>query len=679
MTIAPAPNSLTTTSSCSSLSADDALLTTSSYGFSRSVSSGGSARPAGRRPPIYGLARDVMRIIFRCFSRNTLARISTVSTVWRSLVHSDVDLVDLLYNGNTTPPSSPPRGACFPSNPHVPSMPAQPYSLRQQGWESLGTPDYPFPEPLLKWLAVNDGLKRPLPLQQLIVGPLALGIDAVLECQPLSGVTTSAFIAALWRAVVSRLPQHLAVFCSVEALPSTMATVRKVLCTLPLADADSALRIVITRQPRERMGLKFNDGTLILKSVNRSRVAHGFGADKFVGKRLTHVNGKSVETLEQVSRMVANQTAIQLRFESRGIAAGVWWDERRYVCGGKVQDVPFTVSLSAVDENGARAGGFAGAANLTLRFCDEKKPKRLWCNGIFRKQWGHRETAKEKRDKKKRQSAALLDSLSADGEHLLDEYHGEAFAEVTIKTSPSERLGIKFQDGTLVLKSVNPSLRAHRHGVARFTGRRLTHVNGIPVKTLDEVKDVVSNKTTILTVEQADRTGRAAARHVCPPVPPDDRTPFVAVFAAPTPFECPMPLRAPIRACLPHSAEHYYVSVSASGDELDALENWMCDLAIHTIVVCCQESSVVPVSRRVGGVAVTAGASPLSLAGERIFVASASSLHLVPRADLVVVLSPTETSCHLPPHYPPVFYFNAMSHAGVPASPNKGASVTFLK
>eukprot|EP00755_Sulcionema_specki_P011386 Sspe_Gene.7642::Locus_2589_Transcript_2_2_Confidence_0.667_Length_1521::g.7642::m.7642 len=59
-------------------------------------------------------------------------------------------------------------------------------------------------------------------------------------------------------------------------------------------------------------------------------------------------------------------------------------------------------------------------------------------------------------------------------------------SEVTVHRRTDEGLGCHLQEMFLV--DVAPDSAAHRAGVSKFIGRRLTHTNGVPVSTPDDVK-----------------------------------------------------------------------------------------------------------------------------------------------------------------------------------------------
>eukprot|EP01060_Flectonema_neradi_P026051 TRINITY_DN3489_c6_g1_i1.p1 TRINITY_DN3489_c6_g1~~TRINITY_DN3489_c6_g1_i1.p1 ORF type:complete len:639 (+),score=103.56 TRINITY_DN3489_c6_g1_i1:34-1950(+) len=543
---------------------------------------------------------DVMLIVLRMLKRHEVATCSMVCGRWRRLIHGDIDLVVDLYAGNSS----------------------------GKGWESLGTPAQPIPEPLLNWLSVSDLLQKPLPIQRAIVSPMVMGIDAVLQCQPQAGVTTSAIIAALWKATSSRLPQHLVVYCSNDILHSAVNSVKKIVDNIPAADPGTKINIM--RRPKDRLGLKFNDGTLVLKSVNARRVAHNYGAGKFVGKRLTHVNGNAVSTLAQVSRIVANKTALRLRFEGRGIAEGIWWEEHQ--CGGNVQGVPFTISVSPVD-NLKPAQPPPGIASLTLRFSDVRKNKRSssWCVCFF----GERGWRKPfQRQNKKRDS---------EQDELLNKTPNNEVSEVTVRRSPTERLGIKFLDGTLVLKSVNPTLKAHRHGVSKFTGRRLTHVNGIEVKTLEEVRNVIKHKTTFVTVESTEGL-KAEHKSVLKSTHEQVERPVTVLSTPHAENASSVGLNgSPIRAQMCSAAEHFCVLGCENdiGKMTDKIDDLMCEILIPSILIVCNDEHTTEVADALGGHVID-GKPPSEF--EHILVVSPRNIGFAPRVSFVVVTTPTSPS-----------------------------------
>ena len=549
------------------------------------------------------LVDDVMLITLKMLTRNEIATCSMVCGRWRRLIHGDVDLVVELYAGNSN----------------------------SKGWESLGTPTQPIPEPLLNWLSVSDLLQKPLPIQRAIVSPMVMGIDAVLQCQPQAGVTTSAIIAALWKATSSRLPQHLVVYCSNDILLSAVNSVKKVVENIP--SADPGTKINIMRRPKDRLGLKFNDGTLVLKSVNARRVAHNYGAGKFVGKRLTHVNGNAVSTLAQVSRIVANKTALRLRFEGRGIAEGIWWEEHQ--CGGSVQGVPFTISVSPVD-NLKPAQQPPGIASLTFRFSDERKNKRSssWCMCFF----GERGWRKPFLGKNKKR-----ETISERDELLEKNSQGTEVSEVTVRRTPTERLGIKFIDGSLVLKSVNPTLKAHRHGVSKFTGRRLTHVNGVAVKTLEEVRKVIKHKTTFVTVESTE--GLKAEHKSVLKGNHEQRERPVTVLSTPHSENAASVglTGSPIRAAMCSAAEHFCVLGCENDIQrmTDTIDDLMCEILIPSILVVCEEAHTQEVADSLGG-HVISDKPPSEF--EHILVASPNNIGFAPRVSFVAVTTPTTPS-----------------------------------
>ena len=643
--------------------------------------------------PSQRVARDVMLCILSYLSRREVARCMMISTRWREVIHSDASLVEGMYT--TTDDGE---------------------------WSSIGTPSMSLPEDLLKWLSVSEWFRRPLPSQRALLAPLVLGCGGIIQCAPLAGISTAAVIASIWKAITSRLPQHLVIYCHRSSTSSTASSVKRVIGNIPVV-ATAANKLRITRnEPEERMGLKFNEGSLVLKSVNAKRIAHFCGAGEFVGKRLTHVNDLKVTSLAEVARTAALHSTVTLRFEGRGVADRVFWDDSSYLGGGSVQGVPFSLAISPYDNPQTVTPLEDTISFLTLRF-SEKQPqttKEQYMEealserggdggGAHRCSWAFCFLARKFRGRCFRKDHCTRKvKLDSDDD---DQYH-----EVTIKRTPSERLGIKFEDGTLVLKSVNPSLKAHSHGVSKLTGRSLTHVNGVEVSTLEEVKKMVRMRTTFVTMEQGDCPTSVPqleknTTHSDPPpttlitspldggdiLYEEDTHRFDSLFARPTPIT--------IRMEGSQAARHHYVvlrdihrdagEIGAHADanvrrssmlrqQIDLLEEILCEMMVTSLLIVCETTAMCDVvAERVGGTVLCRENEGRYNAAnnwmeENVLVVPWDCVALAPRVSLVVVFA-REGRVEGENAFGPWFANSLHLSGAQPSHPEiSGASLTFV-
>eukprot|EP01060_Flectonema_neradi_P003351 TRINITY_DN12147_c0_g1_i1.p1 TRINITY_DN12147_c0_g1~~TRINITY_DN12147_c0_g1_i1.p1 ORF type:complete len:454 (+),score=93.30 TRINITY_DN12147_c0_g1_i1:38-1363(+) len=89
-------------------------------------------------------------------------------------------------------------------------------------------------------------------------------------------------------------------------------------------------------------------------------------------------------------------------------------------------------------------------------------------------------------------SAAVAAPPPAAASHFIDDENN-----VTIHKSNQEGLGCVLEE--MLLRSVAPHTPAHTHGLQRFLGRKLTHVNNVPVDDLDAVQKISATDTVQLT------------------------------------------------------------------------------------------------------------------------------------------------------------------------------------
>eukprot|EP01061_Rhynchopus_euleeides_P005635 TRINITY_DN14857_c0_g4_i1.p1 TRINITY_DN14857_c0_g4~~TRINITY_DN14857_c0_g4_i1.p1 ORF type:complete len:790 (+),score=278.38 TRINITY_DN14857_c0_g4_i1:25-2394(+) len=655
--------------------------------------------------PSQRVAKDVVLRIMSYLTKREVALCMRINSRWREVIHSDVGLIEQLY---TTEGSD--------------------------GWGSVGTPDMSFPEELMRWLSVSEWFRKPLPSQRVLLTPLVMGCGGIIQCSPLAGITTAAIIASLWKAISSRLPQHLVIYCHRNSTVSTTSSVKRVMTSIPVNSEKAPNKLRIRRnEPCERMGLKFNEGTLVLKSVNSKRVAYVCGAARFVGKKLTHVNDTRVRSLDEVARMVTRNPTVTLRFEGRGIADRVFWDDQHYLGGGSVEGVPFSLAIQPYDDPASVTPLEDTISFLTLRFtADERRSHKVGVEEGHRCGWAFCFLARKFRGRCGwRKDCPHSKPRHTDPDDSPDE-DDDIYTEVTIKRTPSERLGIKFVDGTLVLKSVNPTLKAHRHGVSQFTGRALTHVNGVAVSTLEEVKRMVDMRTTFVTVEQGDSTvqpcgiekitgSKSAAAENSGSAPAEHPTTLItssldtALNLGDAQSDCadqtcqpaPRGMRpAPIRVRLDgeEQAKHYHVVLrdvhreagelgqdtdplvrrsSMLRQQIDLLEEVMCEMMVSSLLLVCENASMAcGVAERVGGVVLCRDtASKYNAANnwmeENIIAVPWDCVALAPRASLVVVLAPQ--SLPETPYFGSWLQRSLLLAGAQPRHPHiPGASLTFV-
>ena len=598
------------------------------------------------------LPRDVLRGILLCLGKKSLACCMKASRRLREAVHSNRYLLEQIYTNRI--PGAP--GDC--------------------GWHEVGTPDTPFPDELSQWLSMSNSFRRPLPCQRVMIAPLVLGCSGVVQVAPLSGITTAVVIAAMWRALASRHPQNLVVYCHENRVSTTASSVKRILQDLPSADtrAGATAKNVVTvtkAMPTEPIGLRFNRGTLVLKSVNTSRPAYLCGAGGYIGQRLTHVNGLSVRSLSDVEKAVCKSaTCVSLVFESLDVAGRTFWDDTNKTGGATIRGVPFSLSLLPYASPSSAPPLTDSHIVVTLRFA------------AYTQRSGERESPRRKA-RPRRGVTTLLSSCfrkflgsgayvsqqqgagSGGGGGSVSAARGrkKEVVDVAVICRRSEQLGINFERGTLVLKSVNPEKRAHRHGVAQHTGSELTHVNGVPVSTLEEVKTLADPRATYVAVEQGDK---ALSDECMASIVGANATMLVTSqyqTSVDTQAEdegdmCLGGRTAPVRLKLEAStdARHFcQVLRDVGGDDSEVRQQCFLEEQVSTVedilsetlvgsvlVVCDVDSAARRVAQRLGGVALlsTPGRVQYSAAnnwmGERLFVATRASVDLAPRVLLVV-------------------------------------------
>eukprot|EP01065_Artemidia_motanka_P016231 TRINITY_DN19945_c0_g1_i1.p1 TRINITY_DN19945_c0_g1~~TRINITY_DN19945_c0_g1_i1.p1 ORF type:complete len:690 (+),score=167.53 TRINITY_DN19945_c0_g1_i1:123-2192(+) len=207
--------------------------------------------------------------------------------------------------------------------------------------------------------------------------------------------------------------------------------------------------VQLAKQPHEGLGLKLDD--MVLSEVRDGTPADRCNVHQFLGWRLTHVGGIRVTNMAEVMAMTQQQESVRLRFEVEELTVRKEVDER-LGCELKGMLLSGVVPGSALERS---LDGDLGAV-LGQRLTH--------VNGARVSSVAH----------------VAARAVGCDAVRLRFEIE-----QMEVPREPGQRLGLLLEGMRLQgCERDSPSKIA---GAARFVGRRLTHVNGIPVHGVGDV------------------------------------------------------------------------------------------------------------------------------------------------------------------------------------------------
>ncbi|KAJ9469222.1 hypothetical protein DIPPA_02299 [Diplonema papillatum] len=201
------------------------------------------------------------------------------------------------------------------------------------------------------------------------------------------------------------------------------------------------------------LGLQLED--MVLTSIAAGSPADLAGVEPLMGWKLTHVGGVKVVTSSDVS-----DTIDRLRMQYFKGEALVLRFEVDEATVRKLRNEPLGIELLGMIVQGVVPGSPAERAGLD-------------------KYWGYRLTHVNGTIARSLQD--VTDKvLNCDALRLRFEPE-----EIEVRREPNEQLGMFLED--MFLYHVDPESVCKRYGVGKFIGRRLTHVNKVPVSSLEEI------------------------------------------------------------------------------------------------------------------------------------------------------------------------------------------------